>query len=284
MRPLRLCGKIRILIFGLPQGDNAVSVYEVLMRVKEEKGAGYFVLLDPDRSDDEAIVRIAAECRDAGVDAILVGSSFLLSVRFERMIARIKRTVDLPLIISPGGIGQISRHADALFFYVLISGRNPELLIGQQVKAAPVLKEYGLEAIPTAYMLVESGNFTSAEYISDTRPIPRDKNDIAKAHALAAEYMGMKMVYLEAGSGARLSVPEEMIRAVADYVSLPIIVGGGIRDPEEARRKILAGASFVVTGNVLEKSMTPGLVRRFADAVHIGDQGSGTSPLANSSP
>jgi len=261
-----------------------MSIYEVLMQVKEEKGAGYFVLLDPDRSDGEAVVEIATECQDAGVDAILVGSSFLLSVRFDHVIARIKRTVDIPLIISPGGVGQISRKADALFFYSLISGRNPELLIGQQVKAAPILKEYGLEAIPTAYMLIESGNFTSAEYISNTRPIPRNKNDIAKAHALAAEYMGMKMVYLEAGSGARLSVPEEMIRAVADYVSLPIIVGGGIRDPEEARRKVRAGASFVVTGNVLEKSMTHGLIRRFADAVHVGDQGSDTPPPANSSP
>ncbi|RKY70019.1 MAG: geranylgeranylglyceryl/heptaprenylglyceryl phosphate synthase, partial [Candidatus Latescibacterota bacterium] len=121
-----------------------MSVFEVLMQVKAEKGAGYFVLLDPDRSDDEAVVEIATECRDAGVDAILVGSSMLLSVRFEHIIALIKRTVDLPLIISPGGVGQISRHADALFFYSLISGRNPELLIGQQVKAAPVLKAYNL--------------------------------------------------------------------------------------------------------------------------------------------
>ena len=253
------------------------------MRVKEERGAGYFVLLDPDRVDDEAVVEVAAECRDAGVDALLVGSSFLLSVRFDPMIARIKRTVEIPLIISPGGIGQISRHADALFFYSLISGRNPELLIGQQVKAAPVLREYGLEAISTGYMLIESGNFTAAEYVSNTRPIPRNKHDIAKAHALAAEYMGMKMVYLEAGSGARLSVPEEMIRAVADYISLPIIVGGGIRDPEEARRKIQAGASFVVTGNVLERSMTPGLIRRFADAVHISDQRSAISSQVLSS-
>ncbi|OPX24081.1 MAG: geranylgeranylglyceryl/heptaprenylglyceryl phosphate synthase [Candidatus Latescibacteria bacterium 4484_107] len=245
-----------------------MSVFEVLMQVKAEKGAGYFVLLDPDRSDDEAVVEIATECRDAGVDAILVGSSMLLSVRFEHIIALIKRTVDLPLIISPGGVGQISRHADALFFYSLISGRNPELLIGQQVKAAPVLKAYNLEAIPTGYMLIESGNFTSAEYISDTRPIPRNKSDIAKAHALTAEYLGMKMVYLEAGSGARLSVPEEMIRGVAEYISLPIIVGGGIRDPEEARKKVQAGASFVVTGNVMEKSKTPGLIRRFAEAVH----------------
>jgi len=247
-----------------------MSVFEVLMQVKAEKGAGYFVLLDPDRSDDETIVEIAKECRDAGVDAILVGSSMLLNDRFEHTIVLIKRTV---------GVGQISRHADAIFFYSLISGRNPELLIGQQVKAAPVLKAYNLEAIPTGYMLIESGNFTSAEYISDTRPIPRNKNDIAKAHALAAEYLGMKMVYLEAGSGARLSVPEEMIRDVADYTALPIIVGGGIRDPEEARKKIQAGASFVVTGNVMEESKTPGLIRRFAEAVHVGEQGSGVRDL-----
>ncbi|MFH1006743.1 MAG: geranylgeranylglyceryl/heptaprenylglyceryl phosphate synthase [Candidatus Latescibacterota bacterium] len=245
-----------------------MSIFEYLMHVRAEKGAGYFVLVDPDRTDGEASVEIAVECQEAGVDAILVGSSMLLGDGFQQTVALIKRTVDLPLIISPGGIGQISRQADAIFFYSLISGRNAEFLIGQQVKAAPMLKAYKLEAIPTGYMLIESGNFTSAEYISDTRPIPRNKSDIAKAHALAAEYLGMKMVYLEAGSGARLSVPETLIRDVAGYSSLPIIVGGGIRDPEEARRKVQAGASFVVTGNVMEEGKTPGLIQRFADAVH----------------
>ena len=154
----------------------------------------------------------------------------------------------------------------AILFLSVISGRNPELLIGQQVKGAPLLKEYGVEIISTGYMLIESGTFTSVEFMSNTRPIPRNKCDIAMAHALAAEYIGMKLIYLEAGSGALEPVPDEMVRAVVDYISLPVIVGGGIRDAESARSKVDAGAGFVVTGTVIEED--PGRLRELSAAVH----------------
>ena len=151
----------------------------------------------------------------------------------------------------------------------LVSGRNAEHLIGDQVVAAPLVKACGIEPIPTAYMLIESGQTTSAEYMSNTRPIPRHKPDIAAATALAAEFLGMKLVYLEAGSGAIQSVPEEMIKAVSSYVTLPLVVGGGITSPQEARAKVEAGASFIVTGNVLERDNDAQLVHRFAEAVHV---------------
>jgi len=143
------------------------------------------------------------------------------------------------------------------------------LLIGQHVLAAPLIKEYGIEVIPTAYMLIESGSLTSTEYMSSTKPIPRGKADIAMAHALAAEYLGMKLVYLETGSGAGKSVPETLIRAVVDYIGSPVIVGGGIRDGQSARAKVEAGASFVVTGTAVEAD--PARLQELSRAVHIRD-------------
>ena len=245
-----------------------MSVFEYLMQVRREKGAGYLTHLDPDRMDPDRIVRRAVQHRESGADAILVGTSFLLSDDFDGVVKAIRNAVDIPLILFPGGVAQVSRHADAILFLSLISGRDPELLIGQQVKAAPFIKHHALEPISTGYILIESGKLTTAEYVSNTRPLPRDKPDLAMALALAAEYLGMKLVYLEAGSGAEWSVPQEMIRSVAGYASLPLVVGGGIRRPELAREKVLAGASFVVIGNVLEDMDDPGLLREFADAVH----------------
>ena len=163
---------------------------------------------------------------------------------------------------------QVSSIADAILFLVLISGRNPEHLIGSQVIAAPIIRRSGLEPISTGYMLIEAGNTTSAEFMSNTKPIPRDKADIAVAHALAAEIIGMKILYLDAGSGANASVPEEMLRAIASNCALPVIVGGGIRTPEEARRKVEAGASFVVTGTVTEHNNHHSFIKEFAEAVH----------------
>jgi len=182
-------------------------------------------------------------------------------------VKEIKAHVKVPVTIFPGNANQVSRHADAILFLSLISGRNPHLLIGEQVKAAPAIKEFGLEPIPTGYMLIESGAPTSVQFMSDTQPIPRNKPDIAKAHALAAEYLGMKMVFLEAGSGAENPVPDNIVRQVKDFISIPIIVGGGIKDPNIARNKVKSGASFVVIGNFLEEDDS--LVREFADAIHI---------------
>ena len=247
-----------------------MSIYHYFQDVVNERGAGYFVLIDPDRLDRKAILALSERASSAGADALLVGSSLLLSSDLDDLLVAIRAVATIPIVIFPGNIMQISRHADAILFLSLISGRNPNFLIGEQVRAAPIIRQYGIEPISTGYMLIDSGKLTSAEFMSNTRPIPRDKCDIAKATALAAEYLGMRLLYLEAGSGAKHPVSTEMIRQVAQYASLPIIVGGGIRTPEQARARVEAGASFIVTGNVLENNSNGNLIAEFASAVHGG--------------
>jgi len=243
-------------------------VYQKLLDVKDEKGAGFLVLLDPDRMSVPEIVDLARKSEKGGADGFLVGSSLLLSTRFDEAIREIKAHVNVPVTIFPGNANQVSRYADAILFLSLISGRNPHLLIGEQVKAAPAIKEFGLEPIPTGYMIIESGGTTSVQFMSDTQPIPRNKPDIVKAHALAAEYLGMKFVFLEAGSGADSPVPDNIVREVKDFITIPIIVGGGIKDPDVAYKKVKGGAGFVVIGNFLEEDDS--LIEKFADAIHIG--------------
>lgn len=247
-----------------------MTTFERLTSIRRDRGAGYFVLLDPDKIDEGQLPSFVRDATDAGVDAFLIGGSLLLQNDSDKHIRTIKENTTAPVVIFPGGVMQVSRSADAILFLILISGRNPEYLIGNQVIAAPIIRQSGLEAISTGYMLIEAGNTTSAEFMSNTKPIPRDKPDIALAHALAAEIIGMKMVYLDAGSGAQVSVSEEMIQVITSRCSLPVIVGGGIRTPEEARRKVKAGASFVVTGTVTELNNHRSFIREFADAIHSG--------------
>lgn len=239
-----------------------------LLSVSRSKGAAYLVLVDPDKIAPDKLPAFIQHATEAGADAFLVGGSLITDDSFERCIVTMKQHTSVPVVIFPGGVMQISPKADAILFLSILSGRNPEHLIGNQVLAAPIVKKIGLEAISTAYMLVESGKTTSAEFMSNTRPLPRHKPDIAVAHALAAEILGFKLIYLEAGSGAEQSVPEEMIGAIAKYCSVPLIVGGGIRTPDEARKKVLAGANFVVTGTVFEKDGNTALMKDFAAAIH----------------
>jgi phosphoglycerol geranylgeranyltransferase len=245
-----------------------MTTWEKLIEIKEKRGAGYLVLIDPDKQSLEKSVKIAIQTEQEDVDAILIGGSLLTMPIFDELIKQVKNQVHIPVVIFPGGVQQVSGHADAILFMSLISGRNPDNLIGQQVMAAPIVKSIGLETIATAYMLIESGKVSSAEFMSNTRPIPRDKTDIAVAHALAAEYLGKKVIYLEAGSGALNPVPDKMIASVSNMCSLPVIVGGGITNPEVARQKVEAGAGFVVTGNVLEQNNKDGKMAEFARAIH----------------
>lgn len=243
-------------------------MFEQLLSLCDAGRAGYFVLIDPDKWELPQLADMAAAASEGGADAILIGGSLIMAANFDEMVLAIRAAATVPCIIFPGSVMQISKHADAILFLSLVSGQNPNYLIGEQMKAAPLIQHLGLEAIPTGYMLIESGRVTSAEFMSNTRPIPRDKNDIAKATALAAQYLGMKLVYLEAGSGAQHPVALEMITAVSSYVSIPVIVGGGIRTPERAAQCVTAGASFVVTGNVLENDEGRELIREFAEAIH----------------
>ena len=230
------------------------------------------VLIDPDKQDIDHAVYLAKACEAAGVDGLLVGGSLLLANVFDDTIQSIKENCSLPLIIFPGSTKQVSKYADAILFLSVISGRNPESLIGGQVLAAPLIKSIDLEPISTGYMFIDSGTVTSALFMSDTRAIPREKPDIAAAHALAAQYIGMQCVYLEGGSGAKYSVPNEVIAAVAQYTEMPIICGGGIRTPDEAHEKVSAGADIIVTGTIIERNSNPELIKSFSDAIHVNER------------
>lgn len=227
----------------------------------------YWVLLDPDDFTIDTGAHIAAEAQKAGAHGLLIGGSLLHTCHFDAFVAAVKSAVTLPVILFPGDATQLSSHADALLYLSLVSGRNPTNLIGEHVKAAPVIREIGIEPIPTAYMLVESGNVSSVEFMSNTRPLPRSKPGIAIAHALAAQYMGMRLVYLEAGSGAQLPVPDEMIAGVKAHLEVPLIVGGGIRDAATARAKLSAGADIIVTGNMLRNTNGIDIMREIAAAI-----------------
>jgi phosphoglycerol geranylgeranyltransferase len=239
-----------------------------LLREMDRRGALYLVLLDPDGAEPGRNAGLAASAESAGADAVLVGGSLSLRGRVEETVRAVKGAVGVPVIIFPGNAGFVAPGADALLFLSLVSGRNPELLIGEHVKAAPLVRALGIEPIPTAYMLVESGSTTSVEFMSGTRPLPRNKPDIAAAHALAAQYLGMRLAFLDAGSGAGEPVPADVVSAVARAVEIPVMVGGGVRTPETARSLVRAGARMVVTGDVIERTGDAGLLAGFAAAVH----------------
>lgn len=226
------------------------SVHKQLEKAKP----GVLALFDPDRMPMDTVKRVTEFVCEQGVAGILVGSSLLVSPHFETFVATIKKATDRPVILFPGCSHQVCAAADAIFFLSLLSGRNASYLVGEQVKAVFVIREYGLEVIPVGYMLIESGNYTAVEFVSGTKPIPRSKPEIAVAHALTGEYFGMKYIYLEAGSGAQEPVPLEMVRDVRMTVSIPLIVGGGIRTAQACEKIFEAGADYVVLGSVIEQS------------------------------
>jgi putative glycerol-1-phosphate prenyltransferase len=238
-----------------------------MLEVAESRGAGYVVLLDPDKYGLPELGE-QAELISRYADLLFVGGSLCVRHDFDDALRHIKRASRVPVVIFPGDATQVSSHADALLFISLVSGRNPDLLIGEHVKAAPRVKRYGLETIPVAYMLVESQSMTSVQFMSQSLAIPRKKPEIAVAHALAGEYLGMKMAFIEGGSGADVHAPLEMIQAVSRSITIPLIVGGGVKNPDEANRIARAGASFIVTGDVIEKNGSESMLREFTAAVH----------------
>jgi phosphoglycerol geranylgeranyltransferase len=246
-----------------------MNIYNYLLQTIEKKGAAYLILLDPDTLSPNNLEHFIKKCVDAQVDGFLAGGSMMLNGDFDGFIKDIKKTTKLPVIIFPGSINQVSTNADAILFLSVVSGRNPEHLIGKHVLSAPLIRSINLEPISTGYILVESGTATTAQYMSGSSPIPRNKPEIAAATALASEYIGMKMIYLEAGSGAQQTVPNEMVKAVSYVCSVPIIVGGGIKSPKAAKEKVDNGAKIIVTGNFFENENNWGLIKEFADAVHI---------------
>jgi putative glycerol-1-phosphate prenyltransferase len=224
------------------------------------------VLIDPDNQTESSLMSLSEKINNCKVDMILVGGSLLLDNDWEKALILLRKNTSVPIVLFPGNNYQISRQADAILLLSLISGRNPEYLIGQHVVAAPLIRESGLEVIPTGYMLIDGGRASTTSYMTQTVPIPHDKPDIAVATAMAGEMLGLKTIYLEAGSGAYKSISIEMLQAVSSTVSIPIITGGGIRTPEQAEALADAGSSMIVVGNILEKE--PELLMEISLAVH----------------
>ncbi len=239
-----------------------MAVYDVFT----QKGKKLAVLVDPDKPTDNEIVHIAEQATKSGVDFLFVGGSLLTNNNLDSCVKLLKANSNIPVVLFPGNTHQLTSKADAFLFLSLISGRNAEMLIGRHVIAAPFLKISGLEVISTGYMLVESGRPTTVSYMSNSIPIPSDKNDIAVCTALAGEMLGMKLIFMDAGSGALQTIPAEMIAAVKGTISIPLVIGGGIRTAETAANIAAAGADVVVVGNVLEKN--PSLLSEIAHAVH----------------
>ena len=246
-----------------------MNIYNQLLEVIQIKGAAFLVLLDPDNLPEEKLSLFTGHCEKSGVDGFLIGGSLLLNGNLENFLIRLKTMTSLPIIIFPGDVNQISSKADAILYLSVVSGRNPEHLIGKHVLAAPIIRKCGIEPIATGYLLIESGRTTTAQYMSGSMPIPRNKPGIAAATALAAEYLGMKLIYLEAGSGADNPIPNEMVKAVSTLCSVPVVVGGGINTPGTAREKVQNGAKIIVTGNFFEDEAKWDLIKDFADAVHF---------------
>ena len=223
------------------------------------------VLIDPDSYSSKGLIDLAAIARKAMVSYFLVGGSLLEKVNLDETIKVIKDHCDIPIIIFPGDVLQINSRADAILLLSLISGRNPELLIGTHVVAAPYLKESGLEILPTGYMLIDSGRPTTASYMSSSLPIPNNKDGIAVSTALAGEMLGLKIIYMDGGSGAANPIPISMIEKVKASISIPLIIGGGISTPEAASERYKAGADIIVVGNAIETEKS--LIERMAEVV-----------------
>jgi putative glycerol-1-phosphate prenyltransferase len=242
------------------------GIHHSLTERKKSGKRSFAVLIDPDKVNEESMDQLLELSSAAKVDYFLVGGSLVISNYLDECIQLIKKSSDIPVILFPGSPSQVSRYADALLYLSLISGRNPELLIGQHVVSAPVVKQSGLEIMPTGYMVIDGGAPTTVSYISNAAPLPSDKNEIAMCTAMAGEMLGMKLIYMDAGSGARRPISESMIQKVAGCIDVPLIVGGGILNPEKAYLNCKAGADVIVVGNAIEKD--PGLIKEMAAAVH----------------
>ena len=230
-----------------------MNLYKKILLNREANHKMLAVLLDPDQCRGSVLASTVAALKSNTPDFIFVGGSHTVTTSVDSLIELLKDEVKTNVVLFPGNVSQFSVHADALLYLSLLSGRNAEYLIGQHLTSAVAIKKSNIEVIPTGYLLIDGGKPSSVEYISNTRPIPRDKNEIALSTAVAGELLGMRLIYLEAGSGANIPVPTEMIEYVSAGLSLPLIVGGGIKNTTQLAAAFDVGADLVVVGNVFEK-------------------------------
>ena len=243
-----------------------MGIYSQIIESKKKGRKLFSILIDPDKQTEESLLQIIKKSKSSNVDLFFVGGSLLTNNSLDSCITIIKQNCKIPLVLFPGNAMQVNNKADGILFLSLISGRNPEMLIGNHVITAPILKESDIEVLSTGYMLIDSGKPTSVSYMSNTTPIPHDKDDIAVCTAIAGEMLGLKMIYMDGGSGAINTVSEKMINSVAKNINVPLIIGGGINSVEKAKEKCKAGADIIVVGNAIEKNEN--LITEIAYAVH----------------
>ncbi len=244
-----------------------MKVYSTILEKIHQGKKQIAILIDPDKHQEGDFYAMAQRFKKLPIDYLFVGGSLLSRDLLDACLRVLKAETNIPCVIFPGSVMQVNDKADAILLLSLVSGRNPDLLIGRHVEAVPYLKQAQIETLSTAYMLVDGGKITTAQYVSGTLPIPSDKPEIASLTAQAAEMIGHKLAYLDAGSGAQNRVPEAMIRKVREDIEIPLIVGGGIRKPQQAQAQLKAGADLLVIGNVLEEQ--PELLQQMVDAVSL---------------
>jgi len=243
-----------------------MNIYNFIVSNKEKGKKLFAVLIDPDKQSKDELIDLIDRAVSAKVDLIFVGGSLLTNGSFGNCIQTIKSNCSIPVVIFPGNSMQINKDADGILFLSLISGRNPDMLIGNQVITAPLLKHSNLEVLSTGYILVDSGKPTTVSYMSNTTPIPYDKNDVAVCTAMAGEMLGLKLIFMDGGSGATNPISESMISMVSNSIDAPLIIGGGICNAEKAIANCKAGADLIVVGNSIEKK--PKLLEEIAQAIH----------------
>ncbi len=229
------------------------TIYQEILQAKLVRKQLLAILLDPDKIVWESLPELILKINQSPATHVFVGGSLVGNSILDALIQQIKKDCTLPVVLFPGDASQISNHADGILFLSLLSGRNPDYLIGHQVKAAPILKKLQLEIIPTGYILIESGSQTAVERVSQTKPLDGNNLDLVLATALAGEMLGNKLIYLEAGSGAQKAVSQEIIKLVAQNTNIPLIVGGGITDQEGIQKAYDSGADLVVIGTAFER-------------------------------
>lgn len=243
-----------------------MNVYEHIKDCRNSSKKLFAILIDPDKQDKNALLNIIKKAKNAQVDLFFVGGSLLTNDNLNSCIETLKENCQIPVVLFPGNAMQVNNKADAILFLSLISGRNADMLIGKQVITAPILKQSSLEIIPTGYMLIDSGKPTTASYMSNTTPIPFEKNEVAACTAMAGEMLGLKCIFMDGGSGAHHPISEKMISLVRQSVDTPVIVGGGINSGQKAIENCKAGADIIVVGNAIEKDNS--LIEEIANAIH----------------
>lgn len=235
---------------------HTLNIRNSFNQLKKEHKHAFTVLIDPDNVKPDSIKGLAHKCNEASVDFVFMGGSLMITKHVDECIQAFKAESNIPVALFPGSPSQLSVYADALLYLSLISGRNPDLLIGQHVVSAPIVKNSGLEVISTGYIVIDGGTPTTVSYMSHSAPIPANKPDIALCTAWAGEMQGKHVIYMDAGSGAQTPISTTMIQKVSSNISIPLIVGGGIRTPEKVYETCKAGAQIVVVGNAIEKDIS----------------------------